>query len=1089
MSSNIQRYTQLTLNAFLVNAYLRKGRGRMRITKVFISSVNTGYKDRRDAAEDAINDLNRFRGFNFEAIRIEPDKHPAENKSSQKVCLNEVEACDIYLGIYGASYGWGDSPADISPTHEEFRAANGKKYCFIFVEKIERTKREPKQNEFLDEVGKYTKGLFWNKFETVGDLKHRITLALLNFMGANFEECLPNYLKSLLRKNERIDRLWPDDVDLLPVSEVVQLELRAKEQREENKSPTEYDEIERHSEKTPISLTFADAIEKKQRLLVIGDPGAGKSTSLQWITYSYAKQILNHSQKELPVPIYLNLKWYNGNLCRSIATHFAENGIECDEKTVTEWIKKEKFLFLLDGFDEPGDLSKCSKDIKELIGASSVDSRFVITSRKIEALKDFKSLKFERVEVKQLSDPKMELFAEKYLGKERGDRILKELKGHNLLTEARNPLILWFMILEFQRDESQICANKGMLFKNVIEHHFLKEWDKKVIPAKFDRQKYINLKIEVLSRLAFFMVVEGDFVKIEEGKAKEIIDDVIKEGRTNYKDIRDELLRQLFKSHILIKVGTELSFWHKSFRDYFAALELVEIFQRDPEELMNQYATERWEGAILFLVGIMDDPSDFVDRLIQPFWRNLLKYRSQVMFRLFLAAKCIGANNRVSIETQQIIIEQLKTIIQIWESKEKPDSLKSWVFSLYYTHRGAFQALGETKSEKAVDYLGERLETNKDGQRAVCALRNMPLTEKICNSLVYAALRHEDGVVRGYATEILDENMPQEIESKLLQVLNDRQEKNEVRVHALDVLSGNHSYNFNRLSMRKYSDEVICAIIKAALEDTGHLRSSAAWTLAVYGGKDKEERIINSLVHALLNNHNADIRTNAAAALLGHDSPRVLKALVQALDDESPKVQIKAAYILSMVGIKTQKEENEASQKLLSLFSDDDNTVRINAIATYGRIRRKPPVEELSYLINLLRDEDIAIRYYAAEALGHLKTTIALDALKQMVRNEKCMNPWASAIWAILQIEPSFCDVIKENCWEHPYILKLFNDDMDECKVAVEVLGKIGTEISLPFLKGIYEDYEKGRGMYSELFGELFHAIHIIEERIKRTST
>jgi predicted NACHT family NTPase len=346
----------------------------------------------------------------------------------------------------------------------------------------------------------------------------------------------------------------------------VQLELRVEEQREEKKSLTKYSEIEKHSEKLSKSLMFADAIEKKQRLLIIGDPGAGKSTSLQWVTYSYAKQMLNHSQKELPVPIYLELKWYTGNLFKSIANYFRDNGVECDEETITDWIKKEKFLFLLDGFDELDDSSKCLKDINDLIRGCSGESRFVVTSRKTEAIKDFKSLKFERVEVKQLSDPQMELFTEKYLGKERGGRLLKELKGHNLLTEARNPLILWFMILEFQSDESQISANKGMLFKNVVEHHFLKEWDDKVIPAEFDKQKYINLKIEVLSGLAFSMVGAGDFVKIEEDKAKEIIDDSIKEGRTDYRNIRDEILRQLFKSYILIKVGTQVSFWHKSFR-------------------------------------------------------------------------------------------------------------------------------------------------------------------------------------------------------------------------------------------------------------------------------------------------------------------------------------------------------------------------------------------------------------------------------------------------------------------------------------------------------------------------------------------
>ena len=1051
----------------------------MRKSKVFISSVITGYDDRRDAAEDAITDLNHVKGFNFEAIRIEPDKYPAENKSSQKACLDEVEACDIYLGIYGASYGWGDSPVGISPTHEEFRAANGKKHCFIFVEKIERTKRESKQNKFLDEVGGYVDGRFWNVFETLGDLKQRVTITLLKFMEANFEECLPNYLKSILHKHERIDRLWAEDVDSLPVSEVVQLELRAEEQREEKKSLTKDGDLKKHSEKPHISLMFADAIEEKQRLLIIGDPGAGKSTSLQWITHSYAEQILNHSQKELPIPICLELKWYNGNLLKSITKYFRDNGVEYDEETINDWIKKEKFLFLFDGFDELDDTSKCLKDINDLIGGCSGESRFVVTSRKMEALKDFKSLKFERFDVEQLSNPQMELFIEKYLGKEKGSRLSKELERYDLLTEARNPLMLWFMILEFQRDESQISTNKGVLFKNVIEHHFLKEWDEKVIPAKFDRRKYTDLKIKVLSKLAFFMVGEDDSVKIEDGKAKEIIDDFLKEGRTNYRNIRDEILRQLFKSYILIKVGTQVSFWHKSFRDYFAALELVEIFQRDPEEFVDQYVTERWEEPILFLVGIMDGPSDFVDRLIQPFWRYFWKSQSGFPFRLSLAAKCIGVSDEVSLATQETIIGQLTAIVRAYYDH----SLLWGIYPRFLDGNQAIQALGETKSEKAADILGEFLETHDFGQTAVNALRNIPLTEKAQNSLLYAALRHEDEVVRMYATEILGENMSQETESKLLQVLNDRQEKTEVRVNALRALRGHSGLSeFNRLSMKKkYSDEVICAIVKLALEDED-IGSNAVCTLGIYGGKDKEEKIINPLIHALLKNPDANVRANAAYALFWHRTPQVRKALIQALDDKSAKVRTRAAHAFGWVGIKTDEEENAVSRKLLNLFSDKDDTVRVNAIDAYGRIRRNPVDDELSHLTNLLRDGNILIRYYAAETLGRLKAAIALDTLKKMIRDEKYDYPRASAIWAILQIEPSFYDVIKENDWEDTYIIFLYCDDIDKRRMAAEILEKIGTEKALPVLKGMYEDYAKRRGMD----GELFNAIHAIEERIER---
>ena len=168
----------------------------------------------------------------------------------------------------------------------------------------------------------------------------------------------------------------------------MQLELREEEQKEEKESLIKCDEIERHSEGLSKRLMFTDAIKEKPKLLVVGDPGAGKSTSLQWATYFYAEQILNHSQKELPVPIYLELKWYNNSLLKLIATCFGDNGIVCDEETIKDWIKKERLLFLLDGFDELDDPSKCLRDIKELMGFLG-DSRFVVASREIDpSLKD-----------------------------------------------------------------------------------------------------------------------------------------------------------------------------------------------------------------------------------------------------------------------------------------------------------------------------------------------------------------------------------------------------------------------------------------------------------------------------------------------------------------------------------------------------------------------------------------------------------------------------------------------------------------------------------------------------------------------------
>jgi len=1064
--------------------------------KVFISSVIKGYKDHRDVVEEAIVELNRDEGFNFKVICME--KLPAQDKSSQKACLEGVKESHIYLGIFGERYGWKDNPVGISPTHEEFRqAVKDKKHRLVFVEKVER--RDPRQDELLEEIGDYVEGRFWNEFETLGELKHKVYRALLNLMKAGLEEYVPDYLRALLRKYERIVRPWEEDVDSLRVSETVQLEFVEKQQKEEKKSIVEYDETERPSERIANkSFTLPEAIKENRRLLIIGNPGAGKSTSLQWATYTYAKQILSSPQKDLPIPVHLELKWYKNSLLELIATCFRENSVICDEETLKDWTKKAVFVFFFDGFDDLDDPPKCLKDIKDLISFSE-KNRFVITSRKIDTFRDLQNLQFKELEVKQLSDSQIELFIERYLGKEKGSRILKELERHNLLNEARNPLILWLMILGFQGDERQISINKGRLFRNVIENHFLKRWDEKVMPAESDIQKYTDLKIKALSRLAFSMIEDEDSVTIEESKARVIIDDLFREGRASYKDLRDEILRQLFLHHVLVKHGSQVSFWHRSFRDYFAALELMETSLKEPKEFLKCYIREEWKDSILFFVGIMDDPSDFVSRLVQPFWRYFLKPRDQVSFRLSLAAKCIGANNKVNTTTQQKVITQLIAIVRMYEDHtSRRRFFRLMFFPILFDCHKAIRALGETMSKRAAKFLGEYLErgclknqkvedySDALGQEAVKAIRSMPLTDEIQNSLLSAALWHRDGVARMYAEKILRENMREEIMSKLTQIICNKEEKCEIRRRAILLIRGKAleiDFEAERVILPKgtYANEIINPLVQMALEEDCHdLQVCAVNTLGYYKGEDKEDKILIPLIYALHENPNPDIRANAAYALCRQFSHSARKALIQALDDKDAKVRIRAAHALSFLGTETLEEENEASLKLFRLFHDEDPDVRENAVYTCGIIRKTFTNEELAQLINLLKDENLWVRGGAAESLGRLKARNALDALKQTVEGEKYVYPWTYSIWAILQIESSFSETIEKNGWEYLYIPGLYSDDVRERRIAIFVLRRIGTKISLPFLKELNEDYKRKEGG-----DEVICAIWDIERRSK----
>lgn len=154
--------------------------------RIFISSIITGYQDRRDVVEKTINSLENDLSIDLSLIRLDQPSSPSLDCSSQQACLKGVDSCDIYIGIYPKnSYGWDQSPIGISPTHEEYREARKKKkVILIFVESLSEGDTEDiKQKDFLKEVGDYVSGSFWNEFSDLRDLEHKVYRSLVNLLS------------------------------------------------------------------------------------------------------------------------------------------------------------------------------------------------------------------------------------------------------------------------------------------------------------------------------------------------------------------------------------------------------------------------------------------------------------------------------------------------------------------------------------------------------------------------------------------------------------------------------------------------------------------------------------------------------------------------------------------------------------------------------------------------------------------------------------------------------------------------------------------------------------------------------------------
>ena len=149
--------------------------------KVFISSIIEDYKEQRRAAREALEMLSKQKGFrnlNIQPIMVEKD-YPALDKSPQKACLEGVENCQIFLGIYGRKYGSIMESSGWSASHEEYeRARELIKVCLIFTEKV--SDLEPRQEEFMKEVEGWVTGSFRASFGNLEGLILAIENAFRN---------------------------------------------------------------------------------------------------------------------------------------------------------------------------------------------------------------------------------------------------------------------------------------------------------------------------------------------------------------------------------------------------------------------------------------------------------------------------------------------------------------------------------------------------------------------------------------------------------------------------------------------------------------------------------------------------------------------------------------------------------------------------------------------------------------------------------------------------------------------------------------------------------------------------------------------
>ena len=203
--------------------------------RIFISSVQREFAAERAALADYLRTDPLLRRF-FEPFLFE--ELPAKDQQTSTAYLSQVASCDIYLGLFGDSYGFEDSQG-VSPTEHEFNCATElRKARLVYV------KGEPdhdKQPKMLALIKRASNEVIRRRFTDSANLHPAVYASLVDYLqahellrftpfdasacqGATQQDLSVEKIRSFLR-TARMVRNFPLAEDAAPDTVLTQLRL------------------------------------------------------------------------------------------------------------------------------------------------------------------------------------------------------------------------------------------------------------------------------------------------------------------------------------------------------------------------------------------------------------------------------------------------------------------------------------------------------------------------------------------------------------------------------------------------------------------------------------------------------------------------------------------------------------------------------------------------------------------------------------------------------------------------------------------------------------------------------------------------
>ena len=366
-------------------------------------------------------------------------------------------------------------------------------------------------------------------------------------------------------------------------------------------------------------VTGLEAVEELQKLVVLGKPGAGKTTFMKYLAMSC---LAGKFHGEL-VPIFVTLKVYAETKGAPTLQEyiFAElQQRKVSREAIERLLEEGRALILLDGLDEvrQEDDRRVKRDIDKF-SRDWLKNRFAITCR--IAAREYQFDNFTEVEVADFDKGQIKTFVNNWFkGKDepKAARLLEKLKDNEPVRElATNPLLLTLLCLVFG-ERNDLPPKRSELYEEGLEV-LMKKWDAKRNIEREQIYKHLSPKNkgDMLGQIAFNTFIKGEYFFRQEDLQHQIKDYICNlpeaDGDPEVLRVDSEVVLKAIEHHhgLLVERARNIySFSHLTFQEYFTAREIDR--ERKLETLMQHITEPRWKEVFLLTAEMLRRSDDFL---------------------------------------------------------------------------------------------------------------------------------------------------------------------------------------------------------------------------------------------------------------------------------------------------------------------------------------------------------------------------------------------------------------------------------------------------------------------------------------------